>query len=52
VWGGNRTRRGAYAQQTLGSIIRTAHERHLNRYAALVSRLHARELYMCFDGVG
>lgn len=40
VWGGNRTWRGAHAQQTLGSI-RTAHQRHLNPHAVLVSMLHA-----------
>src|SRR3954454_19308676 len=27
LWGGNRTWRGAHAQRTLGSIIRTAHQR-------------------------
>jgi transposase len=43
VWGGNRTWRGADAQQTLGSVIRTAHQRHLNPHALLVSMLHARE---------
>jgi transposase len=43
VWGGNRTWRGAHAQQTLGSIIRTAHQRHLNPHAVLVSMLHDRE---------
>jgi len=43
VWGGNRTWRGAHAQQTLGSIIRTAHQRHLDPHAVLVSMLHARE---------
>lgn len=43
VWGGNRTWRGAHAQQTLGSIIRTAHQRHLNPHAVLVSMLHVRE---------
>jgi len=43
VWGGNRTWRRAHAQQTLGSIIRTAHQRHLNPHAVLVSMLHARE---------
>jgi hypothetical protein len=42
-WGGNRTWRGAHAQQTLGSIIRAAHQRHLNLHAVLVSMLHARE---------
>ena len=43
VSGGNRTWRGAHAQQTLGSIIRTAHQRHLNPHTVLVSMLHARE---------
>ena len=37
MWGGNRTWRGADAQQTLGSVIRTAHQRHLNPHALLVS---------------
>jgi len=41
VSGGNRTWRGAHAQQTLGSIIRTAHQRHLNPHTVLVSMLHA-----------
>jgi transposase len=43
VWGGNRTWRGADAQQMLSSVIRTAHQRHLNPHAVLVSMLHARE---------
>ena len=43
VWGGNRSLRGADAQQTLSSVIRTAHQRQLNAHALLVSMLHARE---------
>ena len=42
VWGGNRSWRGAHAQQTLTSVIRTAQQRHLNPHAVLVSMLQAR----------
>jgi transposase len=43
VWGGNRTWRGADAQQTLGSVIRTAQQRHLNPHSVLITMLTARE---------
>ena len=43
VWGGNRTWRGADTQQTLCSVIRTAHQRQLDAPALLVSMLQARE---------
>ena len=43
VWGGNRTWRGADAQQTLASVIRTAQQRHLNPHTLFVSMLQARE---------
>ena len=43
VWGGNRSWRGAHAQQTLTSVIRTAQQRHLNPHAVLVSMLQARQ---------
>ena len=43
VCGGNRSWRGADAQHTLTSVIRTAQQRHLNPHAVLVSMLHARQ---------
>lgn len=42
VCGGNRSWRGAAAQQTLASVIRTACQRKLNPHAVLVSLLRAR----------
>ena len=41
VWGENRSWRGARAQHTLASVIRTACQRNLNPHAALVSLLCA-----------
>ena len=41
VCGGNRSWRGARAQQTLASVIRTACQRNLNPHAVLVSLLRA-----------
>ena len=41
VCGGNRSCRGARAQQTLASVIRTACQRNLNPHAVLVSLLRA-----------
>jgi hypothetical protein len=43
VWGGNRSWRGAHAQQTLTSVIRTAQQRQLNPHTVLVSMLRARQ---------
>lgn len=43
VWGGNRSWRGAHAQQTLTSVIRTAQQRRLNPHTVLVSMLRARQ---------
>ena len=43
VWGGNRSWRGAHAQQTLTSVIRTAQQRQLNPHTVLVSMLQAHQ---------
>jgi transposase len=42
VCGGNRTARGAHAQETLASIVRTAHQRGLDLDDVVTPLLHAR----------
>ncbi len=42
VCGGNRTRRGADTQQVLASVVRTAHQRHLDLAPLILSLLRSR----------
>lgn len=42
VCGGNRSTRGAEAQQILASVVRTAHQRQLDPHAVLASLLRDR----------
>ena len=42
VCGGNRTRRGADTQQVLATVVRTAHQRHLDLAPLILSMLRSR----------
>ncbi len=42
ICGGNRSPHGATSRQVLASVVRTAHQRHLNPHDVLVSMLRAR----------
>ena len=41
VCGGNRTQHGADTQQVLASVVRTAHQRHLDLTPLIATILHA-----------